>query len=136
VARQPVPLILSTQPASDRPFNEYEELIVGANTKSVTDQTWAADVLQSDKPVLVDFWAEWCGPCRKVAPLLDEIAASELGNKIQIVKLNIDENPNTAREYGIMSIPTLTVFKGGQAVDSLLGVKPKGTIVKMLEATL
>lgn len=109
---------------------------MGANTKSVTDQTWAADVLQSDKPVLVDFWAEWCGPCRKVAPLLDEIAASELGNKIQIVKLNIDENPNTAREYGIMSIPTLTVFKGGQAVDSLLGVKPKGTIVKMLEATL
>ena len=109
---------------------------MGANTKAVTDASWTADVLQADGPVLVDFWAEWCGPCRKVAPVLDEIAASELGQKVQIVKLNIDENPNTARDYGIMSIPTLTVFKNGEPVQSVLGVQPKGTIVKMLENAL
>jgi len=109
---------------------------VGANTKAVTDASWTADVLQADGPVLVDFWAEWCGPCRKVAPVLDEIAASELGQKVQIVKLNIDENPNTARDYGIMSIPTLTVFKNGEPVQSVLGVQPKRTIVKMLENAL
>ncbi len=109
---------------------------MGANTKHVTDATWTSDVLQADGPVLVDFWAEWCGPCRKVAPVLDEIAASDLGEKVTIVKLNIDENPNTARDYGIMSIPTLTVFKGGEPVQSVLGVQPKGKIVAMLENAL
>jgi len=108
---------------------------VGANTKVVTDSSWTSDVLQSDRPVLVDFWAEWCAPCRKIAPLLDEIAL-EMGEQIQIVKLNIDENPNTARDYGIMSIPTLTVFKGGEPVQSVLGVQPKGSIVKMIEKAL
>jgi thioredoxin 1 len=108
---------------------------VGDNLKSVTDSTWTSEVLQSDKPVLVDFWAEWCAPCRKIAPLLDELVA-EMGEKIQIVKLNIDENPNTARDYGIMSIPTLTIFKGGEAVQSVLGVQPKGSIVKMIESAL
>jgi thioredoxin 1 len=109
---------------------------VGANTKDVTDATWTSDVLQADGPVLVDFWAEWCGPCRKITPVLDEIAQSELGQKVQIVKLNIDENPNTARDYGIMSIPTLTVFKGGEPVQSVLGVQPKGKIVAMIENAL
>jgi thioredoxin 1 len=109
---------------------------VGANTKHVTDATWTVEVLQSDRPVLVDFWAEWCGPCRKVSPVLDEIAESALGEKVQIVKLNIDENPNTARDYGIMSIPTLTVFKDGEPVQSVLGVQPKGKIVAMLESAL
>jgi thioredoxin 1 len=109
---------------------------VASNAKPVTDKSWTADVLQSDKPVLVDFWAEWCGPCRKVAPVLDEIAASELGEKVHIVKLNIDENPNTARDYGVMSIPTLTLFKDGQAVQTAIGVQPKGTIVKMIESAL
>jgi thioredoxin 1 len=109
---------------------------VASNAKPVTDKSWTADVLQSDKPVLVDFWAEWCGPCRKVAPVLDEIAASELGEKVYIVKLNIDENPNTARDYGVMSIPTLTLFKDGQAVQTAIGVQPKGTIVKMIESAL
>jgi thioredoxin 1 len=109
---------------------------VASNAKSVTDASWTADVLKSDKPVLVDFWAEWCGPCRKVAPVLDEIAASELGERVQIVKLNIDENPDTARDYGVMSIPTLTLFKDGQAVQTAVGVQPKGTIIKMIESAL
>jgi thioredoxin 1 len=88
---------------------------MGANTKTTTDATFAADVLQSDKPVLVDFWAEWCGPCKMIAPVLEEIAG-ENADKISIVKLNIDENPGAARDYQIMSIPTMAVFQGGKIV--------------------
>ena len=105
------------------------------NTKAVTDASFVADVLQADKPVLVDFWAEWCGPCRKVSPVLDEIAG-ELGDKIQVVKLNIDENPETARAYRVMSVPTLTVFKNGQPVQSIAGAKPKGELVRLIESAL
>ena len=106
---------------------------MGANLKTVTDATFANDVLQSDKPVLVDFWAEWCGPCKMVAPVLDEIAG-EHGEKLQIVKVNIDENPNVARDYQIMSIPTMAVFQGGQMVKSIVGAKPKAAILRDLEA--
>lgn len=104
-------------------------------TKAVTDATFVADVLQSDKPVLVDFWADWCAPCKKVEPLLAEIAG-EMGDKVTIVKLNIDENPETARAYQVMSVPTLTVFKGGEPVSSVAGAKPKGVLVNLIESAL
>ncbi|MEU4552661.1 thioredoxin [Micromonospora vinacea] len=104
-------------------------------TKAVTDKSFVADVLQADKPVLVDFWAEWCGPCRKVSPLLEEIAR-EMGDQVTIVKLNIDENPETARAYRVMSVPTLTVFKNGEPVQSIAGAKPKGELVRLIESAL
>ena len=104
-------------------------------TKTTTDASFTADVLQSDKPVLVDFWAEWCGPCKMVAPVLEEIA-SENGEKLSVVKLNIDENPGTARDYQIMSIPTMAVFQGGKIVKQIVGAKPKAAILKDLESFL
>lgn len=104
-------------------------------TKAVTDASFQADVLQSPKPVLVDFWAEWCAPCRKVSPLLEEIA-SEMSDKVDIVKVNIDENPETARAYRVMSVPTLTIFKHGQAVKSVAGARPKGDLVRLIEAAI
>ena len=99
--------------------------------KSVTDETFIADVLQSEKTVLVDFWAEWCGPCRQVSPILEEIA-NEHADKLEIVKLNVDENPRTAADYGITSIPTMNVYQGGQVVKSIVGAKPKAALLKEL----
>ena len=104
-------------------------------TKAVTDATFEIEVLKSDTPVLVDFWAEWCGPCLRVAPVLEEIAG-ELGDKIKIVKLDIDANPNTARDYRVMSVPTLTIFKDGQPVQSVAGARPKGELVRLIESSL
>jgi thioredoxin 1 len=97
----------------------------------VTDAEWTSEVLESDKPVLVDFWAEWCGPCRMVSPIVDEIA-SEHGDALKVLKLNVDENPATAREYGIMSIPTLMVFSGGQPAKRIVGAKGKAALLSDL----
>jgi len=108
---------------------------MGASTKTVTDSTFDAEVLGSDKPVLVDFWAEWCGPCKMVAPVLEEIAA-ENSDKITIAKVNIDENPEIARRYQIMSIPTMSVFAGGEVVKSIVGAKPKAALLRDLEGIL
>jgi thioredoxin 1 len=108
---------------------------MGAATKTVTDATFDAEVLGSDKPVLVDFWAEWCGPCKMVAPVLEEIA-SENADKITIAKVNIDENPEIARRYQIMSIPTMSVFAKGEVVKSIVGAKPKAALLRDLEGIL
>jgi thioredoxin 1 len=97
----------------------------------VTDATFAAEVLGSDQTILVDFWAEWCGPCRAVSPILDQIAEEHAG-KITIVKLNVDDNPETAAKYQITSIPMMKVYRGGEVVKSILGAKPKGALEKDL----
>jgi thioredoxin 1 len=102
---------------------------------NVTDASFKEDVLESDLPVLVDFWAPWCGPCRMVAPVVDEIAQQYEG-QVKVVKLNTDENPNVASQYGIRSIPTLMIFKGGQRVDMVVGAVPKTTLANTLEKYL
>ena len=102
-------------------------------TTPVTTATFEAEVLKSTTPVLVDFWAEWCGPCRAVGPILEEIS-NEYGSKIKIVKLNTDEEASIAMKYGITSIPTMNVYVGGEVVKSIVGAKPKPALLKDLEA--
>ncbi len=95
-----------------------------SKTREVTDETFETEVLNSDKTIMVDFWAEWCGPCRAVSPILDQIAA-EHSDKLDIVKLNVDDNPQTAMKYRITSIPAMKVYRGGEVVKTVIGAKPK-----------
>ena len=101
----------------------------------VTDASFDADVLKATGPVVVDFWAEWCGPCRMIAPALEEISAS-LGDKVKIVKLNVDENPAVAAKYGIMSIPTLMIFKNGEMASRQVGAAPKQKLEQWVTAAV
>lgn len=101
----------------------------------VSDQDFEAEVLKSDKPVVVDFWAEWCGPCRMIAPALEEIAGT-LDGKVKIVKLNVDENPKVAAQYNIMSIPTLMLFKNGELSSRQVGAAPKQKLEQWITAAV
>jgi thioredoxin 1 len=104
-------------------------------SSKVTDASFERDVLGSSKPVLVDFWAEWCGPCKQISPALDELS-KELGAKIEVVKLNIDENPKVPDKYGVRGIPTLMIFKGGQVAAMKVGAMPKQKIKDWIEQTI
>ncbi len=105
------------------------------NTKPVTDESFAADVLNAEGPVLVDFWAEWCGPCKMIGPSLEEIA-TEMKGKVKIVKLNVDENPAVSGKLGIRSIPTLMLFKDGKLSSQKVGAAPKGELVKWINGAI
>ncbi|GAA4015972.1 thioredoxin TrxA [Sphingomonas swuensis] len=104
-------------------------------TKTVTDQSFATDVLGADKPVLVDFWAEWCGPCKMIAPALEELSQT-MGEQVTIAKLNIDENPDTPGKYGVRGIPTMLLFKNGEPVAQKVGAMPKSQLAAWLEGVL
>ena len=101
----------------------------------VSDKSFDTDVLKSKEPVLVDFWAEWCGPCRMVGPVLEEVAG-EMAGKVKIVKLNVDENPQTASKYGVMSIPTLMIFKNGEMASRQVGAAPKAKLVQWINGSI
>ncbi len=105
------------------------------SASQVTDSTFKQEVLENEAPVLVDFWAPWCGPCRMVAPVVDEIS-EQYDGQVKVVKVNTDENPSVASQYGIRSIPTLMIFKGGQRVDMVVGAVPKTTLANTLEKYL
>ena len=108
---------------------------MGQFTKPATDSNFETEVLKSETPVLVDFWAEWCGPCRAIGPKLEEIA-QEMGTKVKIMKVDVDNNQNTAAQFGIRSIPTMIMFKGGKPVEQIMGNHPKENIVEFISKHL
>src|SRR5690606_3632623 len=113
----------------------YREVVAVAAVMNLTDAEFDQKVLKSETPVVVDFWAPWCGPCRRLAPILEEVAA-EMGDRLQVYKLNTDENPQSPGRYGVMSIPTLIVFRNGQEVDRIVGALPKEILREKLEAAI
>lgn len=106
-----------------------------ADVVNVSDANFAAEVLESDKPVLVDFWAEWCGPCRQIAPIIKQLAV-DYADRVKIVKLNVDESPQTAGAYGIRSIPTVLAFKNGEVVEQMMGARPKASFDDLAKRVL
>jgi thioredoxin 1 len=129
-------MLLTVEPprrASYMATKPLQEMIMA--TKSVTDSSFGEEVLGAQKPVLVDFWAEWCGPCRMIAPALEELS-DELGERVTIVKLNIDENPEAPTKYGVRGIPTMILFKNGQPAATKVGAEPKSRIQGWLEGQL
>ncbi|MGO8961240.1 MAG: thioredoxin [Streptosporangiaceae bacterium] len=100
-----------------------------SNARVVTDASFEAEVLNNPRPVIVEYWAEWCGPCRQVAPVLDAIAADQAG-RVDLVKINVDENPVTMREFGVLQVPTVTVFSGGKVVSQVIGARSKAALLR------
>lgn len=106
-----------------------------ANVAEITDASFAQDVLQSDLPVLIDFWAPWCGPCKMIGPVIDELA-TEYAGKLKFVKMNVDDNPATPSQFGVRSIPNLMIFKAGAVADQIIGAVPKAQLIKSIDRAL